>query len=288
MREVKSYTGIKILFAFLCVSLAGYALSSLLLSILESRLGSDKPRTTLPTAELRRDLPAKLPVSHYRNIWGKNIFSTSGDSLKEEPVPLRFDELSLTSLNCSLIGTITGEDGDGWAIIRDNDDTRQEMVTLGSDVKGARVVRIFKDKVVLNINGKDELLLMDMEESSEQASTAPPARSAPRGQVLSYNISRDLVQQSLDNLASVMSGVRVEPYFAGGKPDGFRVSRIDPGSLLTSMGLQNGDIIKSVNDRPIATAEDAMRLYGAMKDSPFFRVGIIRNNNPTTLQIRVR
>jgi len=288
MRGIRSYTGVRILFAFLCVSFAAYGLSSLLLLILESKIGSDKPHTPPPTAQLRRDLPAKLPVSHYRSIWGKNIFSTSADSRMEQSEPVRFDELSLTSLNCTLLGTITGEDGDGWAIIRDNDDSRQEMVTLGSDVKGARIVRIFKDKVVLNINGKDELLLMDMEERPEQASTAPPARSASKGQVLSYNISRDLVQQSLDNLASVMSGVRVEPYFAGGKPDGFRVSRIEPGSLLTSMGLQNGDIIKSVNDRPIATAEDAMRLYGAMKDSPFFRVGIIRNNNPTTLQIRVR
>ena len=198
------------------------------------------------------------------------------------------DALSLTSLNCSLIGTITEENGEGWAIIRDDDDSRQEMVTPGSSVKGARVVKIFKDKVVLNIDGQNELLVMDPEGRAAQAPPAAAAASPSRGRVLSYNVSRDVVQESLADLASVMAGVRVEPYFAEGRPDGFRVSRIQPGSLLTTMGLQNGDIIKSVNDRPITTAEDAMRLYGAMKDSPFFRVGVIRNNQPATLQIRVR
>lgn len=287
MRSIRSSPGVKILLAFLCVSIAAYALSTLLLSFLQSRLGTDEAHTPLPTVHARRDLPVKLPLSHYRSIWEKNVFATSADG-QEAPAPVRLEELSLTSLNCSLIGTIIDEESDGWAVIQDNDDNRQEMVTLGSNVKGARVARIFKDKVVLNIGGKDELLLMDMEERHQQASPTPRAGSASRGQVLSYNISRSLVQESLGDLASVMSGVRVEPYFAGGRPDGFRVSRIQPGSLLTRMGLQNGDIIKSINNRPIATAEDAMRLYGAMKDSPFFRVGIIRNNKPTTLQIRVR
>ena len=286
MREFMSHPALKVVAAFFGVTLAAYGLSSALLLILQSGLGTgDHPPAPLSTAHAKRDLPAKLPVNHYRSIWEKDVFGASGGQEKEpEAVPV--EALSLTSLNCSLIGTISDENGEGWAVIRDDDDGRQEMVTLGSNVKGARVVRIFKDKVVLNIDGQDELLVMAPE--GRPAQTSPAAASAQRGRVLSYNVSRDLVQESLADLASVMAGVRVEPYFAEGRPDGFRVSRIQPGSLLTTMGLQNGDIIKSVNDRPITTAEDAMRLYGAMKDSPFFRVGIIRNNQPATLQIRVR
>jgi type II secretion system protein C len=288
MRNFMPYRGIKVLIAFLCVTLIAYALSSLLLFVLQSRLGTDKTPPPLPAAQVRRDRPSTLPVSHYKSIWEKNIFSTSDGIQNEAAEPVRLEDLSLTSLNCSLIGTMTDESGEGWAIIRDNDDSGQKMVTMGSDVKGARVVRIFKDKVVLNIHGKDELLLMDMEEGPVAASAASGGGGPSRGETMTYNVSRSLVQQSLDDLASVMSGVRVEPYFAGGRPEGFRVTRIQPGNLLTSMGFQNGDIIKSVNDHPIATAEDAMRLYNAMKDTPFFRVGIVRNNKAATLQIRVR
>lgn len=286
MREMRSHSWIKLLVVFLSVTCAAYGISSLLLYVIESEIGPEKPRVSLPTGQVKRDLLANLPLSHYRTVWENNVFFTSADSRNDEG-PLRFEELSLTSLNCSLIGTIAEEDGDGWAIIRDNDDNRQEMVTLGSHVKGARVVRIFRDKVVLNLNGKDELLLMDMEERPVQASAALAPGPSSGEEVLTYSIRRDVVQQSLSDLASVMSGVRVEPNFSGGRPDGFRVSQIQPGSLLTTMGFRNGDIIKSVNGRQITTTEDAMRFYGAMKESSFFQVGMIRNNRPTTIRIRV-
>lgn len=289
MREFRSYSGIKVLVVFLCVTFAAYALSSYALFFLQSRFASDRPLPPLQTAQAKPDLPATIsPLSQYSGIWEKNIFHTADGARKEEAEPIRVEELTLTSLNCSLVGTITEEGGDGWAIIRDNDDNSQVMVTLGFDVKGARVVRILKDKVVLNLDGKDELLLMDMEEQPTRTAPVRAAGAAPRQEVLTYNVSRSLVQDSLNNLGTVMSGVRVEPYFEGGNPDGFRVSRIEPGNLLSNMGFQSGDIIKSVNGRPIATAEDAMRLYGAMKDSPFFQVGILRNNSPATIQIRVR
>lgn len=288
MREIMVLSGIKILLAFLCVTFVAYAFSTHALFYLESKLASKKPRDHLHIAQVKTEPPTVTSASDYSGVWEKNIFYTAGGTQKEESEPVRLEELTLTSLNCSLIGTITEEGGDGWAVIRDNDDNRQQMVTLGSDVKGARVVRILQDKVVLNIDGRDELLLMGVEEQPAQIATARAVGASPGSQVMTYNISRDLVQDSLNDLASVVSGVRVEPYFEGGAPGGFRVSRLQAGSLLTNMGFQNGDIIKSVNGRPLSSTEDAMRLYGAMKDSPFFQVGILRNNRPATLQIRVR
>jgi general secretion pathway protein C len=288
MRETVTYFRLKYVIIFVCVSFGAYVVSSFALSLLESKLAPGAPPPQIRPGEARGDAAMKLPIDYYRSIWEKNIFSTTGEEQKGESEPLQLDRLSLTSLNCSLVGTIVPESGDGWAIIMDNDGDVQNMVTVGSSLKGARVVKIFKDKVVLNINGRDELLMMDMEERPEQASPVSKTGKPPRGQVLTYSISRDLVQESLNDLATVMSKMRVEPYFKGGKPDGFRISQIQSGSLISSMGFQNGDVIKSVNGREIATAEDAMRLYESMRASSFFRVGIVRDGGPKTIQIRVR
>ena len=284
MRVTSPHAKIKYGLIFLCVSVSAYVLSSLVLSLLDSRLTPVKPHFPVQTVQTKRDSQTKLPVDHYRSIWEKNIFFTSGEGQKEGSEPIRVDQLSLTSLNCFLAGTIVNQEGGGWAVITDNEDGQQEIVAVGSYVKGARVVRILKHKVVLNIDGREELLLMDMERS-EQTSSSPTPRSSS---VLTYNISRSLVQKSLNDLASVMSQVRAEPHFTGGKPDGFRLSQMRSGSLLNSMGFRNGDVIKSVNGRNIGRAEDAMRLYDAMKGSSFFRVGIIRDNRFKTIQIRVR
>jgi general secretion pathway protein C len=288
MRGSVPYLRIKYAFVFVCVSLSAYVLSSLALSLLESKLAPVAPRSQIRRAAARGETAVKLSIDYYKSIWENNIFSTTRGQQNDGSEPLQLDQLSLTSLNCSLVGTVVPENGDGWAVIMDNDGKVQNMVTVGSSLKGARVVKIFKDKVVLNINGRDELLMMDMEETPEQASSVSKGGRPPRGQVHTYSINRGLVQQSLNDLADVMSKMRVEPYFTGGKPDGFRVSQIQSGSLINSMGFQDGDIIKSVNGREIASAEDAMRLYETMKGSSFFSVGIMRNGGPETIQIRVR
>jgi general secretion pathway protein C len=289
MRDASPYMKIKYVLVFLCVTVAAYVFSSLFLSLLDSRLAPVKPHLPIRIAESKKDLRAKLPVDHYRSVWEKNIFFTSGEDAQEETSEsIQVAQLRLTSLNCTLVGTIVDDEGDGWAVILDNEGGQQEMATVGSHFKGARVVRILKDKVVLNLNGKDELLLMDMEERPEQASAAPTASSSSRGQVVTYNISRNVVQESLNNLASVMSQARVEPNIQGGEPEGFRITQIQSGSLLSSMGFRNGDVIKSVNGRDISTTEDAMRLYDTMKGSSFFQVGILRDNRSQTIQVRVR
>ena len=85
-----------------------------------------------------------------------------------------------------------------------------------------------------------------------------------------------------------MSKVSIKPYLKNGKPDGFTISRIKEGSILKTMGFEDGDILKRVNGQDIRTAEDIMRLYSTMKDSSFFSIGITRNDKVKTLNFKVR
>ena len=85
-----------------------------------------------------------------------------------------------------------------------------------------------------------------------------------------------------------MSKVRVRPYFKNGKPEGFKISSIKKGSLFQTMGFKDADIIKGLNGHEIHTAEDIMRLYSTLKDSNFFSIEIVRNNQTKILNYKVR
>jgi general secretion pathway protein C len=89
-------------------------------------------------------------------------------------------------------------------------------------------------------------------------------------------------------MAQMMSKVRVMPYMKDGKPEGFRVSQIKEDSLFKSMGFQNGDVIRSINGQAILSAEDMMKAYNSLKDNSSFSITILRNNQPKTLNLRVR
>jgi type II secretory pathway component PulC len=47
-------------------------------------------------------------------------------------------------------------------------------------------------------------------------------------------------------------------------------------------------VIRSINGRDILSAEDMMSAYNSLKDSSNFSITVLRNNQPKTLNLRVR
>jgi general secretion pathway protein C len=288
---------------FLLVSLAAYFVSTLFLFYTKLKLvdysSAEQVAMTVPVEKPLN----RLPLDHFKKIWERNLFAVAVDEEKAvEPKKLlsKIDELSLTSLNCTLMGTIIEENGESWAIIQDNQTKNQGRYSIGSLVNGAKVVMILRNKVVLNIDGRDELLVMGIEKlrssapDAERTASEPGkqpaklARITPRADTAALTISRDLIQDNINNMAQMMSKVRVMPYMKDGKPEGFRVSQIKEDSLFKSMGFQNGDVIRSINGQDILSAEDMMKAYNSLKDNSSFSITILRNNQPKTLNLRVR
>jgi len=285
------------------VSLAAYFISTLFLFYTKLKLVDYSS-----PGQMAMTVPAEKPLNkpsldHFKRIWERNLFAVAVDEEKAvEPKKLlsKIDELSLTSLNCTLMGTIIEENGESWAIIQDNQTKNQGRYSIGSLVNGAKVVMILRNKVVLNIDGRDELLVMGIEKlrssapDAERTASEPGkqparlARSTPRADTATLTISRDLIQDNINNMAQMMSKVRVMPYMKDGKPEGFRVSQIKEDSLFKSMGFQNGDVIRSINGQDILSAEDMMKAYNSLKDNSSFSITILRNNQPKTLNLRVR
>ena len=148
---------------------------------------------------------------------------------------------------------------------------------------------ILRNKVVLNIDGKDELLVMGIEKIRAEKSGDKNANQVDsKADITTYKISRDFVQESINNVAQIMSQVRIKPSLKEGKPEGFIISRIKEGSLVKTMGFEDGDIIKSVNGQQVHSAEDIIKLYNTLKDSNFFSINIKRNNQAKTLNFKVR
>lgn len=114
---------------------------------------------------------AEQPVKHdYRIILKRNLFGPPpGDETKgivetkKDP-----DELEATSLNIVLMGTISGTEGTHRAIILDKKNHEQELYETGDAIQGALVKEILRGKVILALNGKDEIL--DMSEAAKMRS----------------------------------------------------------------------------------------------------------------------
>jgi len=142
--------------------------------------GTDEPvkvRTEKVKVDTREDAETaepKVAAQDFKVIVTRNIFQASLDSVAAAPVEVT-EELVPTSLNLTLLGTVTGNDRDARAIIVDNKQKQQDLYQVGDAVQGAFIASIERGKITLDVNGKKEALLI-----KEREGGGPGAPNVPR------------------------------------------------------------------------------------------------------------
>jgi len=139
-----------------------------------------KEAVATPAQEEGKPAPVE---ADYRIILTRNIFQAGLESGGGGPAQAEVDDLAETKLHLALLGTVTGSKDDARAIIRDEKTKLEDLYQAGSEVQGAVISRISRGKVVLLVNGREEVLTIKDPESSDQGRSAAPraeGRSADR------------------------------------------------------------------------------------------------------------
>jgi hypothetical protein len=103
-----------------------------------------------------------------------------------------------------------------------------------------------------------------------------------------HEITRALVDKVLVNPMAIAKGARVVPAMKDGKPDGFKLYAIRPGSLYARLGLQNGDTLQSLNGLALTTADAALEVYTKVRDAKRLEIAVTRRGAPVKLVVLVK
>jgi general secretion pathway protein C len=116
--------------------------------------------------------------------------------------------------------------------------------------------------------------------SPTQESGALPAQK--------ISLQRSLIEESIRDISSLMTQVKIMPHMEEGQPDGLSVSNIQPNSIFRRMGLRNGDILVGVDGQNIKSVDDALKLYDNLKTSDNVSVQIKRRGRVRNIDYNVR
>ena len=235
----------------------------------------------LPNAEESK----RSPLSSFQVITGRNLFG-SLDKASEDVNEEEIEELELTSLKIALLGTVTGSEQNAFAVIEETDKRKQGLYKIGDSVQNATVKKILREKVVLRVGTKDEILTMEESAASRRDKRRRPSKSTERGTTIT--VSRKDIQNSLKDINNLMSQVRIRPHFKDGKSDGLSVSRIKGGSIFSKLGLRNGDIVQKINGEPINSPDEVLVLYEKLKSGSRVSLEVTRKGKPKTMNYRFR
>ncbi|WP_319526040.1 type II secretion system protein GspC [uncultured Desulfosarcina sp.] len=280
-----------ILINLACITLSSYMVVDGVYGNLSARLSAPPERIDRQAFNIADTGVTQRPLSAYKKVVERDLFDTRAEAA---PAARKVDtaELEETKLNLKLWGTVSGSDDGDYAVIEDVKAREQNLYRVGDAVQTATVKGIYREKVVLSVNGQDEVLQMEEFESGKQKGQPGglPARGPTTGTARAQRISlrRSYIEQSMQDMASLMTQVQIQPHMEDGVPAGLSLSSIKPNSIFRRMGLRNGDVIVGVDGNEISTVDDALKMVDSLKSSSDLTLQLKRRGREKNIEYRIR
>ena len=103
-----------------------------------------------------------------------------------------------------------------------------------------------------------------------------------------YTIDQSEVDYALGNLDKLSREARVVPNFQDGATNGFKVFSIRRNSALRKMGIKNNDVLTGVNNFDLSNTQKALEIYSKLQTEKSFRLDILRNGEPMTMEYDIQ
>lgn len=263
-----------------------YALVNPVIDRPKAQLSSNGPKTddTQPQSKSNRFDPFKRNKV-IEKVTRRNLFKVDVGAKKNkapEPVNLKLEK---TSLKLTLWGTVTGQKKeDGWAVIQDIKTKQQDLYRVNDKIQGATIKSILRNKVILTVNGKDQILEVDAEPppllGRKRSPSGRPFRPPPPQD---HRPGQKEVEDMLNAASKSNQLFKTRPYTKDGEASGVMIYSIKKDSVARLLGLRNGDIIQAVNDVEINDSQDFEDFENSIEDHSDMTISILRRGKPKEL-----
>jgi general secretion pathway protein C len=235
---------------------------------------------------LKSEPEKRFSLSDYRPITERNIFGSIDQTIKDVNMG-RNENAGPTSLKLVLLGTVTGNEQNAYAVIEETKKGKQGLYVVGDSVQNATVKMILKGKVILRVQDNDEVLSM-IEFSSDESGTGRRLSGTDGYAGSTVTVRRSELRRALGDIKTLLSQVQVQPHFTDGRADGLVLVQIERGSIFSRLGLKDGDVVREINGRAVRSAEDILESYHKFRSKSSSRIAIIRDNKLKTINYRFR
>ena len=218
-----------------------------------------------PPAEVERPAPASgaRPLAEYAIITERDVFNPAGT-----PRAGTTDHPALRLWGVGLDGR------EARAVIEDLATHRQDLYRIGDEVL--------------------ELAPPASETPAETSAEPPAAPAAARGDRIrrtgenAFVVDRREIVGAVDNMSGLMTQLRAVAEVHDGHPAGFRLFRIQDGSLFARLGLRDGEVVRRVNGTEIGEPAALLGFLQRLRDEPRVALDIVRGDAPRTLVYDLR
>lgn len=235
-------------------------------------------------------------------------------------------EYPVSDAPVNLTGTmVAGDPTWSMALMVDTSSRASFSAQEGDEIleEGAKIVKIERDRVIVEREGRLEQIELESDGPPRGAkkrpslsprkgpsslkpktSPAPAVSSSSRSSKTDkfaelrkgitkvnesqFQVKRDTIKQVLGNPGKFKDGTKPIPNYKGGKINGFKLVGMKPGSVYYDLGIRPGDIITSVNGKPLNGPNAALELVSGVNTLKKVDIEVERNGSSRKLQYNIQ
>lgn len=245
-----------------------------------------------PAVDMTSDRSSmQSPTRDLDQILQKNIFDPSARGNRMSSFITSPVEKTVTRVNrkdLTLVGTLVSG-GNSTALIEV--DKEIKLFHLDDPFPGGGHIESVQRNLVIIRNQDESTTELTVQEEGTGQRKSNVARSPTAGVVSvgenRWQVSRATADAARVNIAEQMRLAQIEPRIVNGRTDGFVVSKLNPRSILTQMGVRRGDVILKVNNMPIDSPEKALQILQQLREARQLTVDLERQDKPMTFAYEI-
>ncbi len=313
---------------FLVVFFFGLSFSRALIFFIKNSIKIEQKehnlRVSLNGRPGKNDGKRNISPEAFSFLWEKGIIGRKivvQQKPQQEEV-IREVVVSPLSDSYKLVGTIIGGKKENYAFIYHSQSNTTFMKKQGEEIEpGAKIVSIKPDRVEIIRGDRKEILFLfeeDQRKFEEEKQRAQIQREGvdtfgekpsgiPPGQIFefesgggplssqlrrvgedTFEVKRDFIVSNLSDMTQLLISARAIPYIKDGKIQGFRLVNISPSSFYRVIGIQDGDVVKSINKVPVSSPEAILKIFSDIQNETYFEIVLERNGVEKTFKYYVR
>lgn len=253
---------------FLILSAVIYSIVSIIYTLTSSHIAQVKIEVPAEQKIPKTEQYKKPSLQDFNLIIERNLFG-SADKKLEKNIDDEFEDVEQTSLNLTLIGTVSGNQEDTRAVIKETGTRKQDIYKTGDSIQNAIIDRILRCQVIFKVGDKYEKLTMEKTVSSKE-SPFLKRKWKKNAQKLSKKIKKkkttipvkfEDIQEFFNDYKQILSQIEFQLHYKDGIADGLRIGRIKTGSIFSKLRIRNGDILQQINGKNLSSQEEIDELY---------------------------
>jgi len=252
-------------------------------------IGSDTEISAQQKVFKRSHADRIKPIAHYKPIASRDLFriQSNQDREPQQKQITPIDDMAPTDLDLHLWGTVSGTQGTAFAVIASKPpgqrQPQQQLYQEGDAVLSAKIDDIYRDKVVLEVDGDRQVLTLEKYQNPRRGRNRPTRSIAKKPRKYTRSIRQAQIENAFNDIGTLTRQARIRPH-----PKGVSISRIRSNSIFRQLGLRNRDIITGVNGEKLSTVEDVQGLYYGLQSGSRVSLDIERRRRPITITYNIK